>query len=430
MVRKPAPGAESAGDPYFPALGNGGYDIAGYDLKLGYDPRSGRLDGVATITATATQPLSRLSLDLHRLTVEKVTVDGRDAGSSTAAGKLAITPPAAVAQGSRFTVAVRYGGVPAATREAGWHRSGSQAYAAGGASAWFPANDHPADKAAFALEMTVPSRMSAVSNGIPGRRTTTAGRTTWRWRQTEPMATYLAFVAIGDYRVTSTTHGGKPMITAVPRNMPPGGRADQALERTGEIADWFEQKFGPYPFSAYGGVVVDDPEFSAAQTRPVYGGQLLSGEPRDNAAEIARALAQQWFGGSVSIERWPDSWLSEGFARYAQWMWIEQDGGPAVEESVREQYENYPWQVMPAADPGADEVFSSGPQDRGAMTLHALRGRIGEGPFFALLRKWAGDHAYGNASTGDFIAAAERMSGQNLRKFFDVWLSGTYRPTY
>ena len=54
-----------------------GYDVAGYDLKLRYDPKSGELSGSATITATATQDLSRFNLDLAHLTASKVTVDGR-----------------------------------------------------------------------------------------------------------------------------------------------------------------------------------------------------------------------------------------------------------------------------------------------------------------------------------------------------------------
>ena len=73
-------GAAGAGDPYFPAQGNGGYDVGHYDLALTATDPAGALSGVATITATATQPLSRFDLDLRRdLTVSSVTVDGAPA---------------------------------------------------------------------------------------------------------------------------------------------------------------------------------------------------------------------------------------------------------------------------------------------------------------------------------------------------------------
>jgi hypothetical protein len=57
-------GAPGIGDPYYPTLGNGGYDVAHYDLGLTWLGEGGRLDGVTTIDATATQDLSRFDLDL------------------------------------------------------------------------------------------------------------------------------------------------------------------------------------------------------------------------------------------------------------------------------------------------------------------------------------------------------------------------------
>src|ERR1700750_336473 len=70
------PGAPGAGDPYFPTYGNGGYDVSGYDINVRYDPSAKTLRGTATITATATQDLSRFDLDLAHLAASKVTVDG------------------------------------------------------------------------------------------------------------------------------------------------------------------------------------------------------------------------------------------------------------------------------------------------------------------------------------------------------------------
>ncbi|GAA2489757.1 M1 family metallopeptidase [Winogradskya humida] len=436
-----SPGSSGIGDPYFPSAGNGGYDVGRYDLKLRYEPSSGRLDGTATITATATQNLSGFHLDLTGLTVREVTVNGLTAVTSASSAEVAVAAPTGIKRGKKFTVVVSYGGTPREIKTpvvgpGGWHRTARGTYALGepfSAGAWFPANDHPADKAAFALEMTVPQGLTAISNGIPGRSTSRDGRTTWRWSQAAPMATYLAFVAIGKYRVTTSTHQGKPMITAVPATMSANAPEARALARTGEIADWFEKRFGPYPFDAYGGVVIDDPGLDSGletQTRPVYSRHALDGSSRQNTAVIAHELAHQWFGNSVSLTRWQDFWLSEGFATYAEWLWLDQEGGPTVEQTVHEQYTNYPWQVLPAEDPGPDGLLSSGPYERGAMALHALRTRIGDTSFFKLLRSWTKTHANGNVTTADFIAAAERISGQKLGEFFDVWLSGSYRPTY
>jgi hypothetical protein len=106
------PGAAGIGDPYFPTYGNGGYDVAGYQLVVRYDPSAQQLDGTATITATATMDLSRFNLDLAGLEVAAVTVDGAPAEHTRDDDELVVTPAAGLPDGSEFTVVVEYGGRP------------------------------------------------------------------------------------------------------------------------------------------------------------------------------------------------------------------------------------------------------------------------------------------------------------------------------
>ena len=96
-----APGAVGIGDPYFPTYGNGGYDVAGYDLKLRYTPGSGQLTGTATITATATQDLSRFNFDLANLAARRVTVDGRAARAESRATNWSSRRPPGSSRGGR-----------------------------------------------------------------------------------------------------------------------------------------------------------------------------------------------------------------------------------------------------------------------------------------------------------------------------------------
>ena len=79
-------------------------------------------------------------------------------------------------------------------------------------------------------------------------------------------------------------------------------------------------------------------------------------------------------------------------------------------------------------DPGPDALFAGPVYGRGAMTLHALRGTIGDEVFFDLLRTWHAQHANGNATTDEFISLAEQLSGQDLDQFFDTWLFTPERP--
>ena len=431
------PGADGAGDPYFPKYGNGGYDVGAYDLALRYEPSTGRLNGTATITATATQDLSRFNLDLTGLSATAVTVDGTAATSTAQGAELVVTPAAGITSGRGFTVVVTYGGTPAPTQNdtlgtSGWLRDGSAGAVALGqpesASTWFPVNDHPSDKASFRLAMAVPDGVEVLSNGVPGGRDTVDGWTTWRWAEPAPMASYLATVVIGQYRITTGTHAGWPMVTAVPESMPADDPAARSLARTGEITDFLETQFGPYPFAANGGVVVDEEQIRYAletQSRPVYGNTFfLSGE---NTGVVAHELAHQWFGDSVALSRWQDIWLNEGFATYAEWLWSEHSGDETAQELFDGRYASFDWAQAPG-DPTPRRLFGAAVYQRGAMTVHALRRTIGDDAFFKLVKSWTAEHRDGNVTTAQFITAASTAAGRDLTGFFEAWLNGTTQP--
>jgi aminopeptidase N len=433
------PGAPGAGDPYFPTYGNGGYDVASYQLKLRYDPAGNQLTARATIRATATVNLSRLNLDFTGLTVQSITVHGMAAASARDQGELVVRPARGLSRGAGFTVDIAYGGQPGPIDPklgaGGFLHSNGGAIAVGqpeSASTWFPVNDHPSDKATYAIEVTVPEGLSAISNGVLEDRTTAAGWTTWRWAERSPMASYLATLAIGRYRVTTGEHGGKPVLTAVAASLPAGGTADRAIARTVEISDFLATQFGPYPFDAYGGIVVDDARVGYAletQSRPVYGPAFFRGGG-DASWVVAHELAHQWYGDSVSLQRWQDIWLNEGIASYAEWLWAEHQGGRPVQQAFQEEYQRTGpevWQVPPG-DPGAGQLFSRSVYKRGAMTLQALRLAVGDAAFFRILKTWAAEKRDANATTAEFIAVCERVSGKSLRTLFDAWLYQKSRP--
>ncbi|HEY0002648.1 MAG TPA: M1 family metallopeptidase [Actinoplanes sp.] len=433
------PGAEGAGDPYFPKYGNGGYDVTGYDLKLRYDPKTDQLGGTATITATATQNLSRFDLDLSSLTVHGVRVDGTPATSKLVGTELMITPAAGIVDGRPFTVVVDYGGKPdrVGDRElgqGGWLTTDDGAIALGqpaSASSWFPVNDHPSDKATFALAMTVPDGVEAISNGVPGPTESAGGWTTWHWTESAPMASYLAAIVIGQYRVTTTKHAGKPMVIAVAGSLPADGGAVKSLGRTGEIADFLATRFGPYPFASYGGIAIADQRIGYAletQSRPAYANAFFTAGPNDGV--VVHELAHQWFGDSVAVQRWRDIWLNEGFATYAEWLWDEHTGKNTVAKSFAQVYASYPWgrQGGQVGDPGVDRLFGTAVYQRGGMTVYALRKTIGDAAFDRLVKQWTTDHRNGNVTTEELIGLAEQISGQDLDSFFQAWLYTDTKP--
>ena len=199
-------GAESGGDSYLPASGNGGYAASAYDLDLKYRIGTNRLTANATITATATEALTRFSLDLVGLRVSRVLVDGRRAAFRQSAAKLRITPERPVAAGAEFVVSVAYAGAPQ-PRRTRWGRLGWEELDDGllvasqpsGAPTWFPCNDHPADKATYLIRFETEAAYRVVCNGLLTRFHSAGGRGHWVYEQAEPTSTYLATVQIGRY---------------------------------------------------------------------------------------------------------------------------------------------------------------------------------------------------------------------------------------
>lgn len=303
------PGAPGAGDPYFPDMGNGGYDVAHYDIGLTYDPGTKGIQAVAKIKARATQNLSRFDLDfLGPLKISSLRVDGRAASyTRTGAQELVVTPRKGLRKHRTFTVTVAYSGVPQTINDAtlgtsGWVPTPDGAVMLNqpfGAATVFPVNDHPTDKATYTFTLSAPRNLTTLSNGDLRGRWTKGGWTTTRWEVRNPMASELSMLAIGKYDVlTGRTKAGIPNLTATDLAM--AIKPDDAKkfhQQTAEVTDFQNGLYGRYPFTSTGGIVVKGA--SATRWRRRAAPCTISGA--GPAASRARASS-------------PTSWVTSGSA--------------------------------------------------------------------------------------------------------------------
>ncbi|QKS11828.1 M1 family metallopeptidase [Curtobacterium sp. Csp1] len=427
---KPNPDA----DPYTPHSGDRRWSALHHDLRLGYRVATNRLDATATITARALVALDRVVLDLHGLRVDRADVDGvRAAKVAASTHKLTVTPAEPIAAGAEFTLHLRYRGAPRPLRspwgQIGWEELTDGVIVAAqptGAPSWFPCNDRPDDKATYRFEITAETGYDVVANGdLLGREQARAG-TTWTYAVTEPMATYLATVQIGRYRSTRLRGAVPPVTVHHPADLTSAVRTD--FGQVPEMLALYADRFGPYPFSSYGIVVTDD-ELEIpleAHGLAVFGRNHVDGEHGTDRL-IAHELAHQWFGNSLTVRRWQDIWLHEGFACYAEWLWSEHRGGDSADVLAAQHRQALVAgpQDLVVASPGARDMFDDRVYKRGALALHAVRRTVGDEGFFAGLRTLTDRYRHGNVVPEDVLGALADAAGlpvDAVRRITGPWV--------
>jgi len=434
----PTAGSEGLGDSFYPGFGNGGYDTQHYTLDIHVlNISTSELEATTTIEAVATQDLSRFNLDFLGFEITNLKVNEEAAEFERSGQEMTIIPAQPLSNGETFTVSVEYKGIPdqmesvALPVPTGWVVYSDGIFVLSepdGSASFYPVNDHPLDKATYTVIVTVPEPYEVAVNGLLETEVDNGDTTTYTFGINDPMASYLTTININDFNIeTMESDGGIPIRNYYAASLP--GNINAPFARQGEMLDYFSELFGPYPFEVYGSLVMDT-EFGAAlenQTLSIFGVDMVDPEDVEGTeATVAHELAHQWFGDSISVADWSDIWLNEGFATYSEALWVEYDYGKegldewvtAIYEEVKAAPEFYP----PPGNPAPNDLFNGGVYLRGGLTLHALRLEVGDDVFFEILTTYYDRYKYGNATTEDFIAIAEEISGQQLDDLFNAWL--------
>ena len=368
------------GDPYFPTMGNGGYDVQHYDLDLEIDvPGSEIVTATVTLEALAFVDLCSFNLDFEGLEIEEVTIDDIPATFSRNGKELTITPARAIEAGEWFAATVRYHGKPVVASfsdsepkaesaedarrglgggdpdevigyQGGWFTAKDEIFTLGqptGSRFWYPVNEHPADKATYSATYTVAKPFVVVANGSPIDQIDDESTTTYVWESRDSIASYLVTFHAGRLEIEELKGpNGLPIRLSFAPSVPEDQRA--VFRKLPDMIAYAETVFGPYPFESAGATVTSTKQNAAleTQTLPIYGSK---GDSRDTPLTaqqihtveftIFHEMAHQWFGNSVSVQHWQDIWLSEGFASYGEALWYEHTKGiPARDAWLKDYY--------------------------------------------------------------------------------------------
>lgn len=419
-------------DPFFPTYGNDGYDVLHYDLDLVTDPVANTLEGKAKLEIKATKQLTSFQLDLYKLGVQKVTVDGDRAEFSQTEDKLTIEPKRAIPDGRPFKVVIQYGGTPTPIPDPtapgqdilplGWLTFKKGTYALSepvGASSFFPCNDEPTDRATFSFSITVAKPYRAVANGLHTRTDDLGASQRFYYEMREPMTTWLATVQVNKYEVFDQNAAGIPVTHYVTKKVT-DAQIDELL-KVPKYIDWMKDLVAPYPFQNYGSITVDDPKlYYALET------QTVSTYPFDfiDQAVLVHELAHQWFGNSMSVAEWRDLWIAEGFVTYFEFLYPFRNKPEKFDAQMRaiHQYliDN---NVGSAVVDNGEQIFSDRTYYRGSVTLYALKLQVGDAKFWEILRNFYDRYKYKSTTSADFIDIAVEVSGdKSVKKLLKAWL--------
>ncbi|MFI7119212.1 M1 family metallopeptidase [Amycolatopsis sp. NPDC049868] len=450
----PSPGAPGVGDPFWPTAGNGGYRVERQRLSFDFAPDLASYTATSRLSLRATQSLSQFDLDLLGPQVRSVAVEGKPAAwRTTPDGELVITPARPVRDGTRFTVAVTVFNTapdllanPPENPANGLWRAGDYIQLhtqPTGARRVLAVSDHPSAKAPTTTEITTSGPATSVANGRLVAAATVGGRTTRVFDEPRPIATQLLQVGVGPLTVTHRRGpGGIDLRYALPTD-----KCAEILPRLDDTyrtaIEFLGQRLGPFPGRVAGAYATPSGGATETQGLTWLNSDQLTPENFDQSGAdnvIAHELAHEWFGNSVSPAMWGDLWLSEGHAVFYEWLWSEAHHGNALDASARSSYrshrswltENGPVAAPDPASfgPGDNRPFGSGVYQGGALTLYALRQQVGAETFQRIERAWVAENHDKVAGTGQFIATASRVAGQDLGPFLRSWLyaSGTLPP--
>ena len=399
-------------------------------------PSENTIDAVTTLTAVASQDLHEFNLDFLGLEVDAVSVNGMKAEFSRHGQEMTVQPIEPVSSGAQFTVSVSYAGTPQPIDDpgmsffpVGWTAANGVIYTVSqpsGAMTWYPSNNHPIDKATFTFRITVPEGVTAAATGLLTEETSADGRTSTTWKMDDPMATYLAAVYIGDFE----RHERRLADGLLIRDYVPRGSDPSTLDRLGVATDairFFEEILGPYPFDAYGTIVMPFPLGFALENQTL----SIHGPRTTDPYVIAHEVAHQWLGNSVTVDDWRHIWLHEGFAHYLGLLFIADRFGHQSIGTVMAQ-EHRELALAGTSPPGAIEVHELFDPNtvyrRGALTLHALRSRTGDEVFFGILRAHYDQTSGGTTNTEVFLGIVDDLAGPEAVSLVESWLYDPEMP--
>ncbi len=433
-----------ASDPY---PRNEAIDIRHYLFRLELNDSTNRIGGETVIDIRFKKSVSDFELDLvnnnvagQGMNVSGVLLDNQPLKFSHQNDRLKIQLSTHAQPGDDKKFTIRYSGIPQDGLIISKNKFGERTFFGDNwpnrAHHWLPTIDHPYEKATCEFIVLAPERYAIIGTGEKVEESAFGeNRKLTHWKTAVPLSTKV--MVIGAARFAISFEGAVnnvPLQSWVYPQNRAEGFSDYAI--AARPLDFFSKNVAPYPYEKLANV----------QSSTRYGGM-------ENASNIfyfensvtgkstieglvAHEIAHQWFGNSASEADWHHVWISEGFATYFSNLYLEHRYGSKrlMEEMEMDRqqviayFQKSPSPIVDTSISDIAEVLNANSYQKASWVLHMLRNEIGDQKFWEGVREYYRQYQLSNAMTDDFRLVMEKISGKDLKGFFNQWFLRAGHP--
>ncbi|MDP4207221.1 MAG: M1 family metallopeptidase [Bacteroidota bacterium] len=426
------------------------FDVTFYNLKVKINTKKKTITGSNDITFKVVEPTQRIQIDLFGIyKIESITWQNKSLSYHREFDAVFVDFPDNLSVGSLQTVTVKYSGKPRNAPNPPWDggfvwkRDKKDNWWCGvaceqfGASSWWPCKDHPSDEPDSAqLTFIAPEGYDIISNGrLRHKEPAEKGFTSHAWFVSYPINNYNVTFYMGKFSHFSDTITNKlgkyPLdYYVLPYNL---DEARKCFTQTKGVLQFYEKAFGEYPFMKDKYSLIESPyEGMEHQSAIAYGNDFNKKDDEQmylNKKEdyiIVHETAHEWWGNSVTASDMADIWLQEGFATYAELMFIENKYGhdEYLKELKRKlQFIFNIWPIVDNYNVNENAFASNDCYNKGAAVLNNLRCTMANDTlFFKLIKDFSQRYRLKIATTKDFTSMVNEYTGKDYTAFFKKFL--------
>ncbi|WP_346858189.1 M1 family metallopeptidase [uncultured Draconibacterium sp.] len=416
-------------------------DVQHYKFEIHLNDTTNRIEGTSKVTVKFLKPAENVIFDfVHTddqnkgMSVESVKLENQPLKFSHNNNLLNIELQKAAQKNEILNFTVEYAGVPADGLVISKNKYDKRTFFGDNwpdrANNWLPCVDHPSDKATLEFLVYAPDHYEVISNGLLVEKKTLEKNVEFtHWKEDVPLSTKLMVIGVADFAIgNKIAYKNIPVSSWVFQENAEQGFSNYKYGT--EALSYFSELIGPYSYE----------KLAHVQSKTRYGGMenascIFYSENSATAETsqerlFAHEVAHQWFGNSVTEQNWHHVWLSEGFATYLTHVYMQHFYGDNLfKERMnddRDRVISYSKRnLAPIIDTTVTEyirLLNANSYQKAGWVLHMLRHKLGDELFFKGLREYYSEFRNLTALTKDFQDVMEKVSGEDLDKFFKQWL--------